>query len=270
MLAIASWTWFVATRTKSINKIGLKCLIDFLAVLPILVLVSWLFLLCTGLRVNWGGTIFNCVMILETIELVIYFRKSHDAMVKEKLQQRELMLKRFSLMKAKVNPHFLFNSINMLYSMIDVDPKRSQSLALSLSRYYRQIMLDADKNVVPLRDELEFTKYFINIMIQRYGNEFVVEFSGEPQPKAFIVAHALQLMLENVVKHNEISSDAPMKVNITFTPDGVYVENPIVPRLSNNKTGFGMEYLKEIYRLNGKEIQVSRENGKYKVFIPFV
>ena len=117
-----------------------KCLTDLLGSLPVAIRLNWLFPLVTGLRVNWGGTAFNFVMIFVFIEFVIYSKRAREVELQEERHQRELLQKRYEVMMAQVNPHFLFNSLNILYSMVKMGSDKSCDFILSLSGMYRYIV----------------------------------------------------------------------------------------------------------------------------------
>jgi hypothetical protein len=106
MLVIAFSVWLVATRTLHMKSVVAKCLTDLLGSLPVAILLNWLFPLVTGLRVNWGGTAFNFVMIFVFIEFVIYSKRAREVELQEERHQRELLQKRYEVMMALVNPPF--------------------------------------------------------------------------------------------------------------------------------------------------------------------
>lgn len=269
MLAVAFAAWMISNQTVGIRKVSLKILVDCLCMVPVWVGINLLFGWITGMDVNWGGTLFNAILIIVTTELVVYFLQLNTSLQQQELHRRELLLKRYELVKTKVNPHFLFNSLNMLYSMIEISPERSKELLVALSNYYRMLLKYAERDVIPLADELALLQEYIRVVSMRYDEALQVHITGEAKG-GMMIANSLQIVVENVVKHNHISKDCPMEITISLSAEQVEVKNPIHKRLSSSSTGFGLSYLNEIYSLYDLQLSFQETDDTYCVTLPII
>lgn len=205
-------------------------------------------------QLGWDGVCM--VLILVILEMLTYFRRLQLTLHRDELQQRELLHKRYELIKMKVNPHFLFNAFNQLYAILNIAPERGQHYVLSLSRYYRYLMMNvAERTTVPLSEEKQYLGDYIDLMRQRFSDSVRVDVKGESPASAEIVPLSTQILLENVAKHNIINAKHPMTITITFMPEGFRVSNPVCPRVSDSRNGFGLDFLVSEYKLFGKQVK---------------
>lgn len=182
----------------------------------------------------------------------------------------------YSVLRMQVNPHFLFNSLNILYSLTHLDLRKSQEFVLALSRVYRHIMVRRDKLTSTLSDELEFLTSYVDVLKIHYFDAFELEIIRliPDDEERHIVPYALQLLIENVTKHNVINEATPMKVTVTISNEGIKVSNPLRPRQAYpepaKSTGVGLEYLNRVYALNHRQVRVSDADDRFTVTIPFL
>jgi sensor histidine kinase YesM len=270
MMIISLAACGIVWKTRLVSSLLLKLGVDLSLTLLVLIIVNLAFSFFTGMTVNWGGTVFCFILILLTMEMMTYFRRLQLTLRRDQLQQRELMQQRYELIKTKVNPHFLFNAFNQLYSMIDIAPERSQHFVLSLSRYYRFLMNVSEKEMILLSEERKSAVDYIDLMKQRHEDNIQVNIEGEPPATAMVVPLTLQILLENIAKHNIINAIHPMMMTITFSSQGFTVRNPICPRISEGRSGFGLKFLKGEYSLFGKEISIDQHDHLFSVFIPYI
>lgn len=190
----------------------------------------------------------------------------------EKLQA-ENILSRYRTLQQQVQPHFLFNSLNTLDSLIGTDDESAHRYVAQLAANYRYIMHNDSE--VTLEEELEFTHSYMYMMQIRHGNEHL-RFEEHIDPVflgARILPISLQLLVENAIKHNVISQRHPLTVTIATTPDGqLIVSNPVQPRsdspLSN---GIGLDNLSKRYQLFfHREISISATANTFSVSIPLI
>lgn len=224
------------------------------------------------MNVNWAGTVFNNIFLLLGIE-VAYFVKKHIRQIQQISENRQKALQyQYDALRAQVNPHFLFNTLNMLYALVDKDAEKSKQFILSLSRIYRYVLDQQGHEKATLDDELNFTKEYAKILTLRYSNNFVAEISEQPKRQHYIVPFTLQLLIENIVKHNKVSNTAQMKAKIEFTDSYLTVSNNvnIKPAAQATSTHKGLSYLKMLYGAYGKEIEIKNENNTFMVKIPYL
>ena len=177
----------------------------------------------------------------------------------------------YDALKAQVNPHFLFNSLTILYSLIDIDKEKSLQFTMSLSQTYRYILSHQDDREVPLKDEIGFLRSFANVLVIRYNESFKVEIYGEENiGDHIVIPYCLQLLLENVIKHNVINEKNPMCVKVEIDDCGVTMKNPIRLRQTLTSTKIGLAYIEKMYALYGKRFEYNEDNKIFTAKIPYL
>ncbi len=190
----------------------------------------------------------------------------------ERLQQQNLQ-KELTALRNQLNPHFLFNSLNTLNSLIR-DNKEATQFVNKLSHMYRYILQSGERDLVSLRDELKFLESYAFLIKTRYHQYcFHIDVQIEDRHMAMeIPPMALQLLVENAVKHNEISKGCPLGIRIYSKEDFLVVENKIHPRSTPvESTGNGLINLdKRYFLLRKKKIVISRDEEVFRVQIPLI
>lgn len=206
-------------------------------------------------------------MLNEGVLFLINYRKS----------QHVATQLRYEALRAQVNPHFLFNSLNILYSLSHLDIEKSREFIISLSGMYRYIMTHSGEMTVTVREELEFLEPYTDVLKMLYYDSLDVEVRGmENVQGQRMVPYSLQLLMENVIKHNVVSRENPMKVVVDITPESIRFSNILRPKDESAKseleksTGTGLKYLKELMHLNGKECVVRESESIFEVEVPFL
>ncbi len=195
-----------------------------------------------------------------------------------RLQSEEL--KRVSLqsqldnLKSRVNPHFLFNSLNTLSALIPERPEDAVRAVEQLARSYRYLLQSTGKEVVSVEEELENVRAYLYLMQIRFGEALKVDINvPDDLRNHFIVPLALQMLVENAIKHNVLRQKQPLDIRVYTHEDAwLRVENPIQPRPKPAEgTGTGLENIRRRYALTGgKEIQVRQEAGLFRVDLPLL
>ncbi len=222
--------------------------------------------------VDWPATIMlnlNILLIVEVIYYVVTYRQSVKEVEKK---QREALQYQYDALKAQVNPHFLFNSLNILYSLIDLDRDKSREFAMALSKTYRYIMSRQGQTCVSLAEEMKFLRSYTEVLKLRYDNTLFVEITGEDRVGDHqVITYCLQLLLENVIKHNVILPETPMTVRIEVLDDSVRISNPVHQRIvADSGSGIGLDYISRMNALKGKQFTYSNENGEFVAVLPFI
>ena len=192
-----------------------------------------------------------------------------DLLEKEQLKQQSLQ-NELSALKNQINPHFLFNSLNSLNALVR-DNKEATTFVNKLSFMYRYILQSGQQDVVTLKDELKFLDSYIFLIKTRYRDRIHIDIDiPESHHSVPIPSLALQILVENAVKHNEISSEHPLTVKVFVEADALVVENPIRPRASMvESTGQGLSNINTRYQLlKNRSIRIINENKVFKVMLP--
>ena len=202
--------------------------------------------------------------------------KAEQDHIRRLLAEKEAMLQlvsRYESLRNQINPHFLFNSLNSLASLIEVDKDSAVHFTHRFARMYRSILELGDQSLIPLAQELELVKSYMYLQTMRFGDNLQLQLDIA-QPETYCVPpFALQLLVENAIKHNIISDARPLAIRIYAPQDGLLrVENPFQPRQNESaSTGIGLKNLNERYLLLcGRPIRHGQENGLFFVEIPLI
>lgn len=184
--------------------------------------------------------------------------------------QKENNTARYTALQNQLNPHFLFNSLNTLIAEIEYDPRNAILFTKNLSNVYRYVLQCQDKPLVTLGEELEFMKAYLFLHEVRLG-DCITYHSTLPSDgmEQMLPPLTLQLLVENVIKHNSINSVKPMVIDIGIENGFLVVSNLIQPKKSAESAGIGLKNLSNRCRLiTGKEVSISNESGIFTVKIP--
>jgi PAS domain S-box-containing protein len=148
--------------------------------------------------------------------------------------QKENIQSQFEVLKQQVNPHFLFNSLNVLTSLIKVDPDLAEVFTERLSKVYRYVLENKDKDLVPIATEMDFIRAYIFLIDIRFANKVFVNINfDEKDVDAFVAPLALQLIIENAIKHNTFSKTSPLCIDL-YIDENRFLN--IVNNLQSRKT----------------------------------
>lgn len=203
----------------------------------------------------------------------IEFLKSYrnEAVRAEKLEKEKINAQ-FESLKSQVNPHFLFNSLNALSSLIYEDKELAVKYVRQLSEVYRYVLDARSKDLVPLPEELDFLRSYLFLQKMRFGDNLTVEIRLDQPNRQLIPPLTLQVLVENAIKHNEISSEFPLAVSIYQKKGKLVVENQVRPKTIIDKgMGVGLKNIIARYRLfSDKSIEITRENDLFRIRIPIL
>ncbi len=201
-----------------------------------------------------------------------FFSWREEAVNVEKLKSERLSSK-FESLKNQVNPHFLFNSLNALTSLVHKDPELSEQFIKKLSDVYRYVLDSQDKEVVSLGEELSFTESFIFLQKIRHGDSLEVTVNI---PKAALEKQvpplAFQMLIENAIKHNIVSEAKPLKIEVSVSDHWLVVSNNLQRRKDvENTSGLGINNIKMRYEfLSNQSIMIDETPDEFVVRIPLL
>ncbi len=254
----------------------LKIMVDICICLSGTIAVDYLALWIYG-NIHWAGTLLNCILSLLLVEVVYYFKRSEEAVLRAETAKREVLQYQYNTLKSQINPHFLFNSLNILYSLISIDTERSKKFVIRLSQMYRYIMAHQNVRSTPLSEEIEFLNSYVSVLEMRYHNKFGMTIDNADNvemEKVSIIPFTLQLLVENVTKHNVISSNQPMSITFTLSNKYLTVSNPIRKKMeassSTSTSGIGLRYIAEQYRLHDKYFEVFDDGVTFTAKVPYL
>ncbi len=185
------------------------------------------------------------------------------------------------LLKSQMDPHFVFNCLNILSGLIEEDSERAERFIISLSRIYRYIINSLDKDIVPISEAMTFAKEYVSIMQTRYPSSIDFCDNGlECRSDEKILTMSMQLLIENAVKHNSPSPEHPLRILVFKRGDRLVVSNSLFnnsqgPVPSTSRDGIGLKNLRQRYSMEcGKnpEISITKEGDKrfFEVSLPII
>lgn len=190
----------------------------------------------------------------------------------ERLKQAHLSA-RFENLKNQINPHFLFNSLNVLSNLVYKDPDLSAKFIQHLADVYRYVLDTRDREVVPLATELEALRAYIFLLQIRFGENMQVEIDLQPDQSKVIPPLTLQMLLENAVKHNIVSRNNPLHVRITQQDeDFIVVTNNLQRKTGEvHSNGIGLANIQERYRyISDQLVRITQNENSFSVTVPLI
>ncbi|HEX2934617.1 MAG TPA: histidine kinase [Bacteroidales bacterium] len=227
----------------------------------------------TGFLESTKGGFYMCLSITIIVTLISYaynfFQYWKKSVLKEEELKRERIILQYEALKNQVNPHFLFNSLNVLTSLIELDKDASIKYVKQLSEVMRYVLDKNSTELVPIDVELKFIESFVYLLKIRFGNNLKVQVNIGDR-NFCIVPVALQILIENAVKHNEVSADKPLYVDITEIDDYLIVSNNIQERNYLPDSNFiGLKSLTFQYEfLSGRQMEIVNNGTSFVVKIP--
>ena len=213
------------------------------------------------------------IIIITVIEAIVWFKRSQQSLVRAEKLERENSQIRYETLKSQLNPHFLFNSLNILSSLIKKDSDKAQNFVDEFSSVYRYTLDVIEKPVVELREEIDFAKSFLFLQKIRFDNAVEIEINVDASKLNCLVPPlALQTLLENAFKHNKASVDNPLKIKIYSDNDSLIVTNDLQPKIKGaDSKGIGLNNLRKRYELLGEKLpQFSVTEKEYIAKIPLI
>lgn len=205
---------------------------------------------------------------------MIYFYK---ALQDQKVTEQKIIAgsasAKFESLKNQLDPHFLFNSLNVLSALIEENPDKAQKFTGSLSKVYRYVLEQKDKELVSLKEELEFSRVYMKLLHMRFENSIHFEIDENfTSEEAKIVPLSLQLLLENAVKHNIASESKPLIIKIYEDQGHLIVENNLQKKDTlHQREGVGLENIINRYGLvTRRKVFIEKDKDIFKVKLPIL
>lgn len=205
--------------------------------------------------------------------LIYFYKKSQESKLKEQKVIAGTASAQFESLKNQIDPHFLFNSLNVLSSLIEENPENAQKFTTSLSKIYRYVLEQKDKELVSVEEELKFAKTYMNLLKMRFENSITYNVSSEfINPDAKVVPLSLQLLLENTIKHNVVSENKPLRIKIYIENNYLIVENNLQKKeVLQERKGVGLQNIVDRYGLlSERKVLVEETVDFFRIKIPIL
>lgn len=203
-----------------------------------------------------------------------YFYKAYQ---ENKVNQQKIIAgtasAQFESLKNQIDPHFLFNSLNVLSSLIEEDPIAAQKFTTSLSKVYRYVLEQKDKELVSVAEEIAFAKTYMNLLLMRFENSITFEIPDTIEnDEAKVVPLSLQLLLENCIKHNVVSETKPLHIKISLQKGVLVVSNNLQKKeVLSDRKGVGLENIVSRYGiLTHRKVLVEENENEFKISLPIL
>jgi len=225
---------------------------------------------------TWKGYSFGLWITLTIVSIfhVVYFYNRYQ---KNKLKEQKVIAgtasAKFDALKNQLDPHFLFNSLNVLTSLIEENPDNAQKFTTSLSKVYRYVLEQKNKDLVTVDEELKFAKTYMSLLKMRFEDSIIFDIPKQAtNPESKVVPLSLQLLLENAVKHNIVTSSKPLHIKIYETNGSLVVENNLQTKeIVKKSSGVGLENIKQRYQLlTNKRVVINQSQKDFMVAIPIL
>ncbi|HUM66378.1 MAG TPA: histidine kinase, partial [Chitinophagaceae bacterium] len=229
---------------------------------------------------NWPGVytfILACVaaVIIFTLVYEILFlskEREIDNRIVDQLD-KELTQAELQVLTNEMDPHFLFNSLTTLNYLILNEPKQAHLFNNRLAQVYKYFLINKNKELIPLQDELEFIESYFYLLQIRHDNKLHLDTHlDEKLAKVMIPPCSLQILVENAIKHNEFSDSNPLHIKVSLNDHYLQVSNNTKPKLyAVNSTGIGLKNLSSRYKLLfRKDITISTTRENFTVKLPLI
>jgi two-component system, LytTR family, sensor kinase len=213
---------------------------------------------------------YSCTIIIMLIfNSIGFFRAWQRTALNEERLKKESIAFQLQALRNQVDPHFLFNSLNTLTSLIETDTQKATTFVKQLSDMFRYMLDRSEKELVVIESELNFMQAYVFLQQMRFGDNLKV--NVDIGDKHFsILPITLQMLIENAIKHNEISVEFPLTVSVFDDETYVVVKNTIQPKmLETPSKGIGLENLQVRYKFfTDKEVVIGCVGGEFFVKIP--
>lgn len=277
------WSWLEHTDKRVYGGI----VVSLLYIIPVVLLINyWTFVILQKRDVNtffddqmiWIH--FFYVILSLGVSLLMHARSFmlnwKNAAKKEVVEQKVIAgtaSAKFESLKNQIDPHFLFNSLNVLTSLIEENPDQAQRFTTSLSKVYRYVLEQKDKELISVEEELSFAKTYMNLLKMRFENSISFELPTDfSNPDAKVVPLSLQLLLENTIKHNVVSEKKPLHIRIYIDNGYLIVENNLQKKeVLQGRKGVGLQNIVDRYGLiSARKVMVEENGTHFKVYIPIL
>jgi sensor histidine kinase YesM len=274
---IKRWQKSDVFSTKELLKIFGFSLIMYLFIMKVSGLIV-AFLFDTIAR-NFNPNTFFFTMLSDFLNGFIYgsfflayyfYKKNYNHQLQLTKYHQALSESRIYQMKSQLNPHFLFNNLNLLDQLIEEDKQKASDFLNEFAEIYRYVLQATEKKIITLKDELAFAEQYFKIIQHKYGNAYQINIEGKNN-NGFIVPLTLQLLIENAVQHNLGTEENPIFIQINITENICITNNINLKRNTKSTHGRALTNLIEQYKLLTKvPIEIKQSDSSFSVIIPII
>lgn len=199
-----------------------------------------------------------------------YYKKDKNHQEQLAAYNHALAESKISQLKTQLNPHFLFNNLNVLDQLIDEDKNEASAFLNEFADIYRYVLQVSDKPLVSLQEELDFAQKYFNLIRHKYGNAYLLDVDI-PDTSGDIVPLTLQVLLENAIQHNRGTVAMPIRIAVRRDKNLTFSNNMIAKVYTKSTSGRALNNLKEQYRLlTNQRLDIHKTENLFLVNIPII
>lgn len=216
---------------------------------------------------------FRINLFLNTLNAIFFFNRKYKEKELEAEKLKNINIgSQYERLNHQLNPHFLFNNLNALSTLMHDDLEKADLFLQKLSAIYRYISQNVNEELVSLEKEIHFLKDYVSLLEIRFKDSLLINISiDEKAEKCFIPPVVLQLLIENVVKHNFFTIEKPVKVEIKNNGFNLKVSNTFQPKTEDvDSMGIGLQNISERYKFLDKSIEINKSKNSFEVVIPLI
>ncbi len=216
-----------------------------------------------------------CVLFVTHVyETVFMMKEQENEQVKNAELSRAKAEAELNALKNQIDPHFMFNSLNTLSYLITSDVGKASMFTENLAEVYRYILSQKDQSLVILEDELNFTKKYTDLLHLRFGDALHIRksFNGTTEKSFLIPPTSVFVAFENAVKHNELSEQMPLRIEMEVRDGNLFITNSIQLRKSiQHSSKIGLKNLEDRFRIvTGKHISAEQKKNNFVISLPLI
>ncbi len=202
---------------------------------------------------------------------VLFFKNWKEAAVQQEKLKREQLALQYETLKSQVSPHFLFNNLNSLTSLISSNPEKAIDFVKKLSDVYRYVLDQKNQELVDLETELKFLESYVFLQKIRFGANLDVQIDAIPNHFK-VIPLSVQMLVENAIKHNEISDQKPLTIRVFMSDDRyLTVENRVQKKSGSEGSGSGIQNIKNRYEFfTDKNVTINFNSERFLFRILFL
>jgi Histidine kinase len=227
-------------------------------------------------NLQWSSWIFS-LLITIMVSSIVHGRNFltgwKQTLLETETLKKEQAIAQYETLKTQVNPHFLFNSLNVLTTLVHKDADVAEQFIIQLSKVYRYILESRAQEIISLEEEMRNLEAYVFLMKIRFGGNFIFDNQLTSKTNGFKVAPlTLQMLVENALKHNEISKLHPLSISVFLEDNYIVVRNNLQLKTNqNDSTGIGLSNIKARYGfLSSQPVSISEADGFFTVKIPLI
>lgn len=233
-----------------------------------------------GLNISNDAISFNVfisigitIIISVTLHARAFFKFWREAAIQAEKFKKETVISQYESLKNQVNPHFLFNSLNSLTNLVYENQDQAAKFILQLANVYRYVLENKDRELVSLSEEWTFTESYLFLEKIRFGDSLQIEFDFKGHELERLAPLSLQMLVENAIKHNVVSEEDPLKIQINIENDFLIIKNNLQKKnIVKGSSGIGLNNIKARYQylVSDRAVEILQSGKEFIVKLPLL